>query len=215
MTPLLLLTACAAGGPGGAGADPGDTAATDATANAGAGGEADEATGTPTHWSIAGTLTLAGGALVAEDTALAMEIVDATLGVRVCSVALDPSAAVPLAADEAVATPRGAWGPLAASPSGCTDAVPARLALALGDVPDDVRAEASASPDGALGAWASVDGAPSVAFGLAAPPETDGTGEGLADGTWVLTPVYGWALAGEALRRGQPPPPPQDGSTTR
>ncbi|MEN9786820.1 MAG: hypothetical protein RLZZ299_2084 [Pseudomonadota bacterium] len=195
MTRLLLIAACASGGPGGAGDPPVDTAESDGAAGIGTGGESDALSGVPTHWSIAGTLVLADGELVAAETSLRVDVVDAGLGVRVCAMTLDATDAGPVDADAAVARPRGAWGPLPVPPPGCTAATPARVDLALGDVPVDVGAQASADTATMLGAWASVDGAPSVAFGLAAPPETSSPEGGLADGAWVLTPVYGWALA--------------------
>jgi hypothetical protein len=215
---IVLLAGCAAGTPGALDATPDDTAAIGEGGNAGAGADATEDAGVPTHWSLRGTLSLAGDAVDPEATALIVEIVDAARGVVVCTADLDVTGAIPVVPDDSVTGPRGAWGPFGIPTPSCTRDLPAHVTLALGDVPADVRAQATEVTGDALGAWAGADDAPSLAFGLAVPRDGAPPVGGRVEGAWTLTPVYGWTLAGQAGRgvvqqRARQPLPPQERPT--
>ncbi len=208
---IVLLAGCAAGTPGAPDASSDDTAAIGEAGNAGA--DATEDAGVPTHWSLRGTLSLAGDSVDPDGTSLTVEVVDAARGVVVCTADLDGTGATPVAPDDTVTGPRGAWGPFDVPAASCTRDLPARLTLALGDVPVDVRAQATEVTGDTLGAWAGADDAPSLAFGLAVPRDGVPPAGGRVDGAWTLTPIYGWTLAGEVLRRGRQPLPPQERPT--
>ena len=194
---VLLLLACAAADMALKGAsDP--QRGTDAGTNLGdTGAAAEDSALAPTHWVLGGEVTLAGGALRAEDSDLTLAVVDRARGAIACSaaVSVDTSIATTAPDPSLVAW----WSALVPADPTC-GTVPSTLSLGFGALDADLRARLGPAgladdADTLLGAYLALpDGVP-VAFGVARPPARGGdadtaTGPAPSDGTWALTPLY-------------------------